>query len=164
MQYLAKVDFRFSRSLGSCPYPRPQDSSAPTGSSRSSSTCKRPALRDFHSLIGRAIFIRYLEDRDILLPAYFESIAARRKEWTKLLAQSPTAPSLEPRLAELRFVRVLQNKAFTYALSEQLAADFNGDIFPIEEEERSGFNRCISMRSEAFCLARLPLRAWPKKE
>jgi hypothetical protein len=97
---------------------------------------KRPALGDLHSLIGRAIFIRYLEDREILLPGYFENVAARRKEWIKLLAMSPSAPALEPRLAEKRFLRVLQNKEFTYALFDQIALDFNGDTFPIDEDER----------------------------
>lgn len=96
----------------------------------------KPELRHLHSLIGRAIFIRYLEDREILLPAYFEKIAEGRKEWTKLLAQAPSAPALEPRLANLRFLRVLQNKDFTYALFDQLAHDFNGDTFPIDLEER----------------------------
>jgi len=97
---------------------------------------KRPDLRHLHSLIGRAIFIRYLEDREILVPAYFENIAARRKEWAKLLSKAPTAPALEPRLAEILFLRVLQNKDFTYALFDQLAHDFNGDTFPIDAEER----------------------------
>src|ERR1035437_9205450 len=97
---------------------------------------KRPEPHHLHSLIGRAIFIRYLEDREILVSAYFENIAARRKEWAKLLSQAPTAPALEPRLTELLFLRVLQNKDFTYALFDQLAHDFNGDTFPIDAEER----------------------------
>lgn len=97
---------------------------------------QKPTLRDLHSLIGRAIFIRYLEDREILTPAYFEGVALRRKEWTKLLAQAPTAPAIEPRLAENRFLRVLQNKDFAYALFDQMAIDFNGDTFPIDDEER----------------------------
>jgi hypothetical protein len=97
---------------------------------------KKPTLRDLHSLIGRAIFIRYLEDREILAPAYFENVAARRKEWTKLLAQAPTAPAIERRLADNRFLRVLQNKDFAYALFDQMAIDFNGDTFPIDDEER----------------------------
>jgi hypothetical protein len=97
---------------------------------------KHPELRHLHSLIGRAIFIRYLEDREILLPAYFKKIAAVRKDWTSLLAQPPSAPALEPRLAELQFLRVLQNKDFTYALFDQLAYDFNGDTFPIDQDER----------------------------
>ncbi len=94
---------------------------------------KRPKLQHFHSLIGRAIFVRYLEDREVLVPAYFEKIASRRKEWLKLLEQQP-ATTTEPRMAELRFLRVLQNKEFTYALFDQLADDFNGDTFPVEDE------------------------------
>jgi hypothetical protein len=97
---------------------------------------KSPELRHLHSLLGRAIFIRYLEDREILLPAYFEKVAERRKEWRKLLAQAPSAPALQPRFAELRFLRVLQDKEFTYALFDQLAHDFNGDTFPIDQDER----------------------------
>lgn len=96
---------------------------------------KGPELRHLHSLIGRAIFIRYLEDREVLLPAYFEKVAARRKEWTRLLAETPSAPELEPRLAELRFLRVLRDKDFTYALFDQLGQDFNGDTFPIDKDE-----------------------------
>jgi Eco57I restriction-modification methylase len=102
---------------------------------------KRPELRHLHSLIGRAIFIRYLEDREILLPGYFENVAARRQEWTRLLAQSPSAPAVEPRLAEKRFLRVLQNKEFTYALFEQMAIDFNGDTFPIDQQERDSIQQ-----------------------
>jgi hypothetical protein len=97
---------------------------------------KGPELRHLHSLIGRAIFIRYLEDREILLPGYFENVAARRKDWTRLLAQVPSAPELEPRLSEKRFLRILKNKEFTYALFDQMALDFNGDTFPVDEQER----------------------------
>src|SRR5271157_4833033 len=39
-------------------------------------------------------------------------------------------------MGEPPFLRVLQNKEFTYALFEQLADDFNGDTFPIEVGER----------------------------
>lgn len=95
---------------------------------------KRPKLRHFHSLIGRAIFVRYLEDREILVPTYFEKVASRRKEWMKLLEQQPSAAVIEPRMAELRFLRVLQDKDFTYALFDQLADDFNGDTFPVDDE------------------------------
>jgi hypothetical protein len=110
----------------------------------------RPELRHLHSLIGRAIFIRYLEDREVLLPAYFDKVAARRKEWTTLLAQPPSAPALEPRFAELRFLRVLQNKEFTYALFEQLADDFNGDTFPIDDEERDRIQQAHLDRLRGF--------------
>ena len=103
---------------------------------------KSPELRHLHSLIGRAIFIRYLEDREILLPAYFEKIAARRKRWTQILEQPPSTPALDPRFAELRFLRVMQDKEFTYAIFEALAQDFNGDIFPIDDDERD----CIQQK------------------
>ena len=97
---------------------------------------RSPELRHLHSLIGRAIFVRYLEDREILAPSYFEGVAASRPSWQKLLSQPPSAPAIEPRMGDLRFLRVLQDKEFTYALFEQLADDFNGDTFPIEEGER----------------------------
>lgn len=102
---------------------------------------KPPELRHLHSLIGRAIFVRYLEDREILVPEYFENVAARRQTWQKLLAQPPSAPPLEAGMAEVLFLRVLQNKEFTYALFKQLADDFNGDTFPIEEGERNGIQQ-----------------------
>src|ERR1035437_5279540 len=97
---------------------------------------KGPELKHLHALLGRAIFVRYLEDREILVPAYFEKVASRRKEWMKTLEQPPSGVALEPRMKELRFVRVLQDREFTYALFDQLANDFNGDTFPIEDEER----------------------------
>lgn len=113
---------------------------------------KRPALQHLHSLIGRAIFIRYLEDREILLPSYFESIAEGRKSWQKLLSQGPSAPALEPRLAEVRFLRVLQDKDFTYALFDRLAHDFNGDTFPIDPEERGRIQQSHLDRLRGFLL------------
>jgi hypothetical protein len=96
---------------------------------------ERPTLHHLHSLIGRTIFIRYLEDREILVHEYFWNVAANHPAWQDLLAQSPASPSLEPALAELQFLRVLQNKDFTYALFRQLADDFNGDTFPIDDRE-----------------------------
>ena len=53
---------------------------------------KRPELRHLHSLIGRAIFMRYLEDREILVPAYFETSppAVRRgRNFSHRLLQLP---------------------------------------------------------------------------
>lgn len=97
---------------------------------------RRPKLHHLHSLIGRAIFVRYLEDREILVPEYFETIAARRPAWQRLLAHAPSAPAFAPELAERRFLRILQSKDFAYALFKQLADDFNGDTFPIDDDER----------------------------
>jgi len=89
-----------------------------------------------HSLIGRALFIRYLEDRKILLPEYFESIADEKPTWGNLLQRSVEGAFAEPEFEEVLFFRVLGNKQFTYALFDRLAADFNGDTFPVTSSER----------------------------
>jgi len=111
-----------------------------------------PELRHLHSLIGRAIFVRYLEDRKILLPAYFEKVASRNKRWTRILNQSPSAPALDPRFIELRFPRILLDKEFTYAVFEALARDFNGDIFPIDDDEREHIQQEHLARLRGFLL------------
>ena len=113
---------------------------------------KNPELPHLHSLIGRAIFVRYLEDRKILVPAYFEKIASRRKDWMKVLQQPPSAVALEPRMEDLRFVRVLQDKEFTYALFDQLADDFNGDTFPVDAEERHRIQQAHLDKLRGFLL------------
>ena len=89
-----------------------------------------------HALIGRSIFIRYLEDRQVLLKEYFEGVAgdspARRQILDKPLAQ----PWFHPNEQKALYLRVLGDKDFTYALFEKLAADFNGDTFPSDPEEK----------------------------
>ena len=111
-----------------------------------------PELRHLHSLIGRSIFVRYLEDREILLPAYFEKVAANSKRWRQILATPPSTPALDPRFAELRFLRVLGDKEFTYAVFEALALDFNGDIFPIDAQERDQIQQAHLDRLRGFLI------------
>ena len=98
---------------------------------------EQPSLHHLHSLIGRAIFIRYLEDRKVLTRDYFEGVASRRRSWTRLLDRPFTRPCIEPEMEKLCLLRVLRDKGFTYALFDQLAEDFNGDTFPVEDEERA---------------------------
>jgi len=74
--------------------------------------------REFaHALIGRSIFIRYLEDRKVLVKGYF----------------------LDKRISRNRDYRcytdVLVNKGDTYNFFRKLGNDFNGDLFPLSEEE-----------------------------
>jgi hypothetical protein len=89
------------------------------------------------SLADRPLyFCAYLEDREILTPKYFESIAARRQSWRKILSEAPSEPGLEPGMTDVRFLRVLQGKEFTYALFKELANDFNGDSFPLTDGEQ----------------------------
>jgi len=88
-----------------------------------------------HALIGRSIFVRYLEDRGILLKEDFRSVARQVAGWTKLLKQAPSRPDADPEMSNRLYPRVLANKKFTYALFHKLAADFNGDMFPADPAE-----------------------------
>lgn len=89
-----------------------------------------------HALIGRSIFIRYLEDRSVLLPQYFEQVASQNPIWKEILSQAQEKPILSTSGESRRYYRVLQNKEFTYALFRQLSTNFNGDMFPkVDEEE-----------------------------
>ncbi len=91
-----------------------------------------------HALIGRSIFVRYLEDRGILLERDFRSVARRTAGWTALLNQTPSRPDVDEAMNQRLYARVLSNKKFTYALFKQLAGDFNGDMFPADlTEERA---------------------------
>lgn len=65
-----------------------------------------------NSLIGRSIFSRYLEDRGVLSASYLEKFGAR--QYVDVLAGS---------------------KDSTYELFDELAAKFNGDLFPVDAEE-----------------------------
>ena len=88
-----------------------------------------------HSLIGRSIFIRYLEDREVLVPDYFKRVARGNAEWRKMLNKPLPGVFVEEDLSKRLYLRVLQSKDFTYALFNQLAKDFNGDMFPEDEGE-----------------------------
>ncbi len=92
-------------------------------------------LRYAHSLIGRSIFIRYLEDRGILIEDDFLSVARQTQGWTNLLQNPPTRQGLDLTEIPTFFPKVLQDKDFTYALFKKLSKDFNGDMFPDVEAE-----------------------------
>jgi type I restriction-modification system DNA methylase subunit len=89
-----------------------------------------------HNLIGRSIFIRYLEDRRIIGDDYFVKIAKSDPRW-EILLQKP-APEENADFSDIqsKYIRVLQSKDFTYALFESLGEDFNGDMFPNIETEK----------------------------
>ena len=90
-----------------------------------------------HSLIGRSIFIRYLEDRSVLLPDYFENVARGNKTWAGLLDRAPVTPAATQEMEGIRYLKVLENHEFTYRLFAQLASDFNGDMFPVDAAEKA---------------------------
>ena len=72
-----------------------------------------------HALIGRSIFIRYLEDRQVLVEEYF------------------TDPQISQSDHHCRYTDVLRSKEDTYRLFDKLRKDFNGDLFPLSAEERA---------------------------
>ena len=69
-----------------------------------------------YTLLGRSIFIRYLEDRGILIAT-----------WINQLTNGQANSYLE----------TLPDRQITYTLYEGLSKRFNGDLFPVEPEEKS---------------------------
>ena len=67
-----------------------------------------------NSLLGRSIFVRYLEDRGVINPEYFRRFASGHS-----------------------FHALLEgSRAETYQLFDELASRFNGDLFPIDDLEQ----------------------------
>jgi len=89
-----------------------------------------------HALIGRSIFIRYLEDRKILVPEDFSEIASGNKKWKECLENDAPRAGVNLSEEDSLYARVLSDKDFTFALFEKLAEDFNGDMFPDVEQEK----------------------------
>jgi len=95
-----------------------------------------PKVRFAHALIGRSIFIRYLEDRGILTEDYFLQVARQNPDWGDLLSNPARGIGIDFSSRQTFYPRVLADKAFTYALFRRLARDFNGDMFPdVDAEE-----------------------------
>ncbi len=94
-------------------------------------------VRFAHALIGRSIFIRYLEDRGVLTENYFREVAGKNADWIDLLVNPPKRAGIDFSAKKTFYQRVLTNKDFTYTLFRTLANDFNGDMFPdVKIEER----------------------------
>ncbi|MEO8970287.1 MAG: DNA methyltransferase, partial [Ktedonobacteraceae bacterium] len=91
-----------------------------------------------HALIGRSIFIRYLEDRGIIDEKYFiDKVVKDNANWLEKLLQPLPLLDVASGSDMRRYNRILPDKSFTYALFRQLIIDFNGDMFPdIEGEEK----------------------------
>jgi N-6 DNA Methylase/Eco57I restriction-modification methylase len=94
-----------------------------------------------HALIGRAIFIRYLEDRGILERPYFTQIAQAESKWEALLNEDLERPPAGAHHRGSYLYRILKDKKFTYALFRKLAVDFNGDMFPQDSVEELQVNQ-----------------------
>jgi type I restriction-modification system DNA methylase subunit len=110
-------------------------------------------LADLHSLLGRCIFTRYLEDREIINRDYFEKVITshpnKSREWQKIL-DNRVGTFVDLAMDDVLFLRILQDKGFTYALFEQLANDFNGDTFPVEDSELAHIKQAHLDRLRGF--------------
>lgn len=92
-------------------------------------------LDQAHTLIAQVIFIRYLEDRQILEEDYFRGVAGTNEVWNSALLETTDAKRLmNPELADRFFPRILADRDFSIELFKQLTRDFNGDVFRIEED------------------------------
>lgn len=85
-----------------------------------------------HALIERVILVRYMEDRNIVVPNYFERIAAQDDTWLRDFSSLPEVPAYGARST---FVQCLNNPDLTRAVFAALASDFNGDLFTISSAE-----------------------------
>lgn len=78
-----------------------------------------------HTLLGRSIFVAYLQDRGILKPQFFRS-----------------------RFGVETFTEVLGSKTATYDLFKWIRRTFNGDLFPLTHRKRSRKNKRGRTRRE----------------
>lgn len=85
-----------------------------------------------HALIERIILIRYLEDREIITADYFGEIASDNEQWIAALQAVTDLPQLG---AESAFVSCLTNRELVYSIFGRLEADFNGDLFRVDDAE-----------------------------
>ena len=86
-----------------------------------------------HLLIERAVLVRYLEDRGILTEEYFDAVESNIRNGPHTHSRRQSRPDF----GQLsRFIRMLENIELSYGLFEQLAKDFNGDLFVTNPRER----------------------------
>jgi len=85
-----------------------------------------------HGLIERVILIRYMEDREIVVPTYVHEIANRDSGWQARISSESLMPTYG---TESAFVRCLGDRELTYAVFAALAEDFNGDMFTVPDVE-----------------------------
>jgi hypothetical protein len=93
-----------------------------------------------HALIGRSIFVRYLEDRRILTEEFFRNrVAKQNADWHSVLDSARHDDPDDSSGRRLYFAAILADKGFTDELFDRLAEEFNGDLFPFNADERAAF-------------------------
>lgn len=99
-------------------------------------------LRYAHALIGRSVFIRYLEDREVITCEYFYQQAGDNTEWVNILEGQHLNDRIDLSEKISYYSRILVSKDFTYTLYRSLARDFNGDMFLDIDAEAKTINQC----------------------
>jgi hypothetical protein len=109
-----------------------------------------------HALIGRSIFIRYLEDRLVLTDNYFINVAKKdHKNWLPIVKAAIEKNPAPKSSHSVIYPHILKNKSFTYSLFNRLAKEFNGDMFPVDQnEERAVTEQQLQILSQ-FLLGEL---------
>ena len=99
-----------------------------------------------HALIGRSIFVRYLEDRGVLSDDYYRSVAEERPAWRRLVKDAIDGLPDNDHEPRSLYTAVLDNdeaastmcKSFVYdGLFKHLDKDFNGDMFRSDASEQA---------------------------
>ncbi len=101
------------------------------------------ANRVAYTLLGRSVFIRYLEDRKILTA-----------DWVSAMTDGQACSYLE----------ALGDRSVAYLLFERIEQRFNGDLFPIEQEEQEVNNSHLELLYSFLSgtnLATGQLSLWP---
>lgn len=122
-------------------------------------------LKYAHALIGRSIFIRYLEDRGVLDKDYFMDIALGNKDELDIIETPLNVSFYREEMRELIYPRILSNRSLTFKLFRKIADDFNGDTFTTDSEEESIISQIHLDLLQNFLLGtgntgQLPLFLW----
>ncbi len=122
-------------------------------------------LKYAHALIGRSIFIRYLEDRGVLTKEYFTKVAKGNKKWLNIIETPIEATFYRIDMKSLIFPRILADRDLTFHLFKKIAEDFNGDTFNTDETEEQIVNQTHLNLLQNFLIgegkdAQLPLFLW----
>jgi type I restriction-modification system DNA methylase subunit len=94
-------------------------------------------LKYAHALIGRSIFIRYLEDRGVLTTEYFQLAAKNNKRLLEIINTPLSVSFYREEMRDLIFPRILANRELTFNLFKKIAKDFNGDTFETDDLEET---------------------------
>lgn len=122
-------------------------------------------LKYAHGLIGRSIFIRYLEDRGVLTKEYFLKVAKGNEKWQNLIDTPLQVNFYREEMRDLIYPRLLVDKDLTYSLFKQVAKDFNGDTFSSDDFEENVVQQTHLDLLQNFLLGQgnspqLPLFLW----